>query len=71
MKVKIDSEQGRTIYSKRIGTVEPVFANLRHILKLDRFTQRGKEKVNIQWKLFSIVHNTLKIHRFGPAFAGG
>jgi transposase len=68
MKVKIDSEQGRAIYSRRIGTVEPVFANMRHILKLDRFTLRGKNKVNIQWKLFSIVHNALKIHRCGPAF---
>jgi transposase len=71
MKTKIDSEQGRSIYSKRIGTVEPVFANIRHILKLNRFTMRGREKVNTQWKLFSIVHNMLKIHRFGPAFGGG
>jgi len=71
MKAKIDSDQGRAVYSKRIGTVEPVFANLRHILKLDRFTLRGKTKVNIQWKLFSIVHNMLKIHRCHPALAGG
>lgn len=71
MKEKIDSEQGRAIYSKRIGTVEPVFGNIRHTLKLNRFTMRGKRKVNIQWKLFSIVHNLLKIHRFGPAFNSG
>jgi transposase len=71
MKEKIDSEEGRAIYSRRIGTVEPVFANLRHILKLDRFTLRGKEKVNIQWKLFSIIHNVLKIYRCGPALAAG
>jgi hypothetical protein len=68
---KIDSEQGRAIYSKRIGTVEPVFGNIRHTLKLNRFTMRGKRKVNTQWKLFSIVHNMLKIHRFGPAFDSG
>jgi transposase len=71
MKEKIDSEEGRAIYSKRIGTVEPVFGNIRHILKLNRFTMRGKRKVNTQWKLFSIVHNLLKIHRFGPAFDSG
>lgn len=65
MKEKIDSELGRAIYSKRIGTVEPVFGHLRYGLKLDRFTLRGKTKVNIQWKLYSIVHNLLKIHRFG------
>ena len=65
MKEKIDSDHGRAIYSKRIGTVEPVFAHLRYALKLDRFTVRGKTKVNIQWKLYSIVHNLLKVHRFG------
>jgi hypothetical protein len=71
MKEKIDSEEGRAIYSKRLGTVEPVFGNIRHTLKLNRFTMRGKRKVNTQWKLYSIVHNMLKIHRFGPAFDTG
>ena len=71
MKEKIDSEKGRAIYSKRIGTVEPVFGNIRHTLKLNRFTMRGTRKVNTQWKLFSIVHNMLKIHRFGPVFDSG
>ncbi len=66
MKQKIDSDHGRMIYSRRLGTVEQVFANLRHAIGLIRFTLRGNEKVNIQWKLFSIVHNLLKIYRFGP-----
>jgi len=68
MKYKIDSTLGRFIYSKRIGTVEPVFANMRHAIGLDRFSLRGKKKVNIQWKLFCIVHNLLKIHRYGIEF---
>jgi transposase len=71
MKDKIDSEQGRAIYSKRIGAVEPVFANIRHALGLDRFTLRGKTKVDIQFKLFSILHNMLKIHRYGIEFDTG
>lgn len=65
MKEKIDTQHGRAIYSKRIGTVEPVFGHLRYGLKLDRFTLRGNAKVNIQWKLYLIVHNLLKVHRFG------
>ena len=65
MKQKIDSPYGRMIYSKRIGTVEPVFANMRHALKLDRFSLRGKIKVNCQWLLFCVVHNLKKIHRYG------
>lgn len=68
MKQKIDSDRGRLIYSKRIGTVEPVFAHMRYTIGLDRFTLRGHKKVNIQWKLFSIVHNLFKIYRYGPGF---
>jgi len=61
MKSKIDSIIGRQTYSKRLGTVEPVFAHITSSLGLDRFTLRGKRKVNIQWLLFCIVHNMKKI----------
>lgn len=71
MKDRIDSDKGRAIYSKRIGTVEPVFANIRHALGLDRFTLRGKAKVDTQFKLFAILHNMLKIHRYGIEFDTG
>ncbi|MBI3001891.1 MAG: hypothetical protein HYY46_26035 [Deltaproteobacteria bacterium] len=30
---------------------------------------RGKIKVDTQWKLFCIVYNLLKIHRYAPVFA--
>lgn len=62
---KIDSETGRLIYSCRMGIVEPVFANIRSTLGLDRFSLRGKIKVNTQWLLFCITHNLGKIHRYG------
>jgi hypothetical protein len=65
MKQKIDSIKGRLIYNKRLGTVEPVFANIRSTLGLDRFTLRGKQKVNIQRLLYCTVHNLLKVHRYG------
>lgn len=67
---KVESEAGRFLYSMRMGIVEPVFANLCHMLGLDRFTLRGHSKVNIQWRLFSVVHNLRKIHRYGWAGAG-
>jgi transposase len=69
MKRKIDSLTGRYVYSQRLGTVEPVFANICSTLGLRRFSLRGKTKVDAQWKLFCIVHNLLKIHRYGPGFA--
>lgn len=67
---KIDSEAGRFLYSLRMEIVEPVFANVRHMLGLDRFTLRGSPKVNIQWRLYTLVHNIHKIRRFGWAGAG-
>ena len=69
MKKKIDSAIGRYIYSKRMGIVEPVFANIRSNIGLNKFTLRGKDKVDTQWKLFTIVHNLGKIFRYGPGFA--
>lgn len=61
MKRAIDSPRGRALYSQRIGTVEPVFGNLRHNKRLDRFTLRGRSKVNTQWHLCCLVHNIEKI----------
>ena len=64
MRRAIDSERGRRLYSRRIATVEPVFANLRHHKGMSRFTLRGKAKVSTQWQLYCLVHNIEKIaHR--------
>jgi len=51
------TEEYKAIYSQRIQIVEPVFANIRYCKGLDRFTLRGKEKVNGQWLLYCIIHN--------------
>jgi len=65
MKTKIDSPQGKKIYARRLGIVEPVFANICVQKHMDRFTLRSKLKVDIQWRLFALVHNIGKIHSFG------
>ena len=64
MKRKIDSDLGRHRYSRRLGIVEPVFANLRSTHGLDRFSHRGRRKVTTQWQLFCLVHNIGKVHRY-------
>lgn len=66
MQDKIDSHQGRHIYSGRIGTVEPVFGNINTNKGLRRFSLRGKEKVNSQWLLYCMVHNIEKIQHYSP-----
>jgi len=68
MKAKIDTPEGRKIYSKRLAIVEPVFANIRARKRLDRFTLRTKTKVNVQWMLFALVHNIEKIVNYGVAY---
>ena len=60
MKHKIDDPVNRELYSRRMQIVEPVFANITHHKGMDRFTLRMQEKVNIQWKMFCIVHNIWK-----------
>ena len=62
---KIDTQVGRKIYGRRFGIVEPVFGNIRSQKRLDRFTLRGKIKVNIQWLLYCMVHNVEKIANYG------
>lgn len=70
---RFDTALGRFLYSRRLGIVEPVFVfgNIGHALGLRRFSHRGKVKVDIQWKLFCLVHNLKKVQRYGPRFAAG
>jgi len=68
MREKIDTPEGRKIYGKRLAIVEPVFGNIRACKGMDRFTLRGRPKVNIQWVLYCLVHNIGKIANFGPTY---
>ena len=65
MRRAIDSHRGRRLYSQRIATVEPVFANIRHHKRMSRFTLRGRAKVSTQWNLYCLVHNIEKLSRYG------
>jgi hypothetical protein len=61
MKIKIDSSAGRRQYSKRLGTIEPVFGNITVNKGMNKFTLRGQEKVNTQWQMYCLVHNIEKL----------
>ena len=67
MKAKIDTPKGRAQYAQRFGAVEPVFGNVRYNKGLDRFTLRGRNTVDGQWKLFCLVHNIEKLAHHGYA----
>ena len=67
MKRRLDTPEGRAQYGRRFATVEPVFGNLRANKRLDRFTLRGRAKVDAQWKLYCLVHNIEKLAHHGYA----
>ncbi len=65
MKARVDSEKGKHIYSHRMSVVEPVFANIASNKGLNRFSLRGKAKVQGQWQLYCLVHNIEKLNNYG------
>jgi transposase len=67
MQRKIDTEQGKEMIARRFATVEPVFGNIRANKKLNRFTLRGRVKVDAQWNLYCLVHNIEKLAHNGYA----
>jgi transposase len=67
MRARIDAPDGRAQYAQRFAAIEPVFGNLRANKRLDRFTLRGRQKVDTQWKLYCLVHNIEKLAHAGYA----
>jgi len=61
MKQKIDSEEGRRIYSRRMWVIEPVFGNITSNKRLNRISLRGQAKATAQWLLYCLVHNIEKL----------
>lgn len=68
MMQRVDSEQGKQVYTHRMAVIEPVFGNLEANKGLRRFSLRGQEKVNAQWLLYCSVHNIEKIGGYGESF---
>jgi hypothetical protein len=65
MQKKLSTERGKQFYDRRIGIIEPVFANIGIHKGMNRFSLRGKTKVGIQWMLYCMVHNIEKIVKYG------
>ena len=63
MREKIDTPRYKKLYSRRMGIVEPVFADITYCKGITRFTLRTQKKVNIQWLLYCVVHNIGKYNK--------
>jgi len=62
---KLRTKKGKKEYSKRKGTVEPVFGQIKEVRGLRRFLLRGLKGVQAEWSLICTTHNLLKLFRSG------
>jgi hypothetical protein len=71
MRQKLKTEEGRAVYAKRKGTIEPVFGQIKGARGFRQFLLRGMEKASAEWDLIATTHNLLKLFRSGwrPATA--
>ena len=65
MREKIDKPKYKELYSKRLGLIEPIFANITCCKGMNRFTLRSQQKVMVQWLLYCLVHNISKCNMAG------
>jgi transposase len=75
MRERLASEEGRALYARRKGTVEPVFGQVKEARGFRRFSVRGLCLVEAEWRLICLTHNLLKLFRartgFGQHPGGG
>lgn len=63
------TDAGKALYLKRQGSVEPVFGQIKSNRGADRFLRRGRSAVKSEWRLLTLTHNLLKLHRHQLATA--
>jgi hypothetical protein len=62
MRQTLATERGRELYRKRQLTVEPVYGQIKHNRRIDRFLRRGRAAARSEWRLVAATHNLLKLH---------
>ncbi len=67
MAAKVSTPSGRALYARRKVIVEPVFGQIKGARGFRRFSFRGLEKINGEWRLVCLTHNLLKVWRYGCA----
>jgi transposase len=67
----LDTPEGQARYRRRQRMVEPVFANIKYLRRIDRFQRRVLRACQSEWKLIASTHNLLKLWRASqtPALA--
>ena len=63
MRHRLQTEQGRALYSRRKTTIEPVFGIIKAVMGFRQFLLRGIDAVSAEWDLVCIAYNLKKLHR--------
>jgi IS5 family transposase len=66
MRAKLQTPEGKHIYSRRKAIVEPVFGQIKDARAFRRFSVRGLAKVRTEWTLICLCSNLLKLLRLVP-----
>jgi hypothetical protein len=66
---KLRTKEGRSMYAKRKGMIEPIFGQLKQVLGFRQFSMRGLASMRGEWRLVATVHNLLKLWRDGREVA--
>jgi transposase len=59
----LSTPAGQALYRRRQQIVEPVFAHIKSIRRLDRFLRRGLTACQAEWQMIAATHNLLKLWR--------
>ena len=62
MRRVIESDNGKPTYRRRMGTIEPVFGQIKFDRRFDRFQRRGRSAARSEWRFAAATHNLLKLH---------
>ena len=62
VKYRLQTQEGKKIYSERKSTVEPVFGIIKHVMGFRQFMLRGFEEVKGEWNLVCIAYNLKRLH---------
>ncbi len=61
MKQRLNSEEGKKVYLRRLHPIEAIFGHLKYNLGYTRFLLRGLEKVKAEFTLMCLAYNLRKL----------
>jgi transposase len=67
MEEKLNTDEGRALYRRRKGIVEPAFGWIKSVVGFREFSFRGVRKVSAEWDLVCLGINLRRLHRLEVA----